>query len=189
LVNISDYKIAGLKLLEPRVFHDNRGYFFEQYNAKLCSDQGIDNNFVQDNISFSADVGTLRGLHMQAPPFAQGKLVSVVRGAIFDVAVDVRRKSPTYGKWAAVELSGSNHLQFWIPAGFLHGFQTLQPETIVTYKCSGFYDQTAEMGVRFDDHELSIDWPHPTSAILSEKDAGLPVFGDLKSPFQWSLND
>ena len=178
-----DYKLAGLKLLEPRVFYDNRGYFFEKYNAKLCSGHGIDDNFVQDNMSFSADVGTLRGLHMQAPPFSQGKLVCVVRGAILDVAVDVRRESPTYGQWAAVELNDSNHLQFWIPAGFLHGFQTLQPETIVTYKCSGLYDQTSEMGVRFDDSELSIDWPYPKSAILSEKDADLPVLSDFKSPF------
>lgn len=183
MVNIADYKLAGLKLLEPRVFYDNRGYFFEQYNSKLCSGQGIDDNFVQDNMSFSADVGTLRGLHMQAPPFAQGKLVCVVRGAIFDVAVDVRRDSSTYGHWAAVELNDVNHLQFWIPAGFLHGFQTLQPETIVMYKCSGLYDQASEMGVRFDDSDLSIDWPHPTSAILSKKDADLPVFGDFKSPF------
>ena len=183
MVNISNYKIAGLKLLEHRVFHDNRGYFFEQYNSKLCSDQGIDDNFVQDNISFSADVGTLRGLHMQAPPFPQGKLVSVVRGAIFDVAVDVRHESPTYGQWAAVELNDSNHRQFWIPAGFLHGFQTLQPDTIVTYKCSALYDRASEMGVRFDDNELSIDWPYPTSAILSEKDADLPFFINFKSPY------
>jgi len=182
-MNIADYNLAGLKLLKPEVFHDNRGYFFEKYNFKLYSDQGIDDNFVQDNISFSPDAGTLRGLHMQAPPFPQGKLVSVVRGAIFDVAVDVRRESPTYGWWSAVELNDSNHLQFWIPAGFLHGFQTLQPETIVTYKCSGFYDQASEIGVRFDDSELSIDWPHPTPATLSEKDAGLPNFENFQSPF------
>lgn len=183
MVKVIDYKISGLKLLEPKIAYDKRGYFFENYNAKLCSDHGIDDNFVQDNISFSADVGTLRGLHMQAPPFPQGKLVSVVRGAIFDVAVDIRRSSPTYGKWAAVELNDSNHLQFWIPAGFLHGFQTLQPETIVTYKCSGSYHQASEMGVRFDDSKLSIDWPHPTSAILSEKDADLLGFDNFKSPF------
>ena len=183
MVNIADYKLAGLKLLEPQVFHDNRGYFFEQYNSRLCSDQGIGDKFVQDNISFSAEVGTLRGLHMQVPPFPQGKLISVVRGAIFDVAVDVRRSSPTYGKWAAVELNDSNHLQFWIPAGFLHGFQTLQPETIVTYKCSGPYHQASEMGVRFDDSKLSIAWPHPRSAIMSEKDADLLDFDNFKSPF------
>lgn len=183
MVKVIDYKISGLKLLEPKIAYDKRGYFFEKYNAKLFSNQGIADNFVQDNMSFSLDVGTLRGLHMQAPPFAQGKLVSVVRGAIFDVAVDVRLGSPTYGQWAAVELTPSNNLQFWIPAGFLHGFQTLQSETIVTYKCSGFYDQASEMGVRFDDSDLSIDWPHPTTAILSEKDAELSAFSDFKSPF------
>lgn len=183
MVNITDYKIAGLKLLKPRIFQDNRGYFFEKYNSQLFLDKGIDDNFVQDNMSLSAVVGTLRGLHMQAPPFPQGKLVSVVRGAIFDVAVDVRRASPTYGQWAAVEINDTNHLQFWIPAGFLHGFQTLQPKTIVTYKCSGLYDKSSEMGVRFDDDELSIDWPYPASAILSEKDADLPFFNNFKSPY------
>ena len=183
MVNIADYKLEGLKLFEPQVFHDNRGYFFEQYNSKLYSDQGIGDNLVQDNMSFSSDVGTLRGLHLQAPPFAQGKLVSVVQGAIFDVAVDVRSGSPTYGQWAAIELNDHNHLQLWIPAGFLHGFQTLQPKTIVTYKCSGLYHQAAEMGVRFDDRKLSIDWPHPSSPILSEKDASLPLLDDFKSPF------
>jgi dTDP-4-dehydrorhamnose 3,5-epimerase len=183
MVNITDYKIAGLKLVEPKIFHDERGYFLEKHNSKMFSSLGIADKFVQDNMSYSENVGTLRGLHIQAPPFAQDKLVSVVRGAIFDVAVDVRRDSPTYGQWAAVELNDSNHLQFWIPAGFLHGFQTLKPETIVTYKCSGFYNQASEMGVRFDDNELSIEWPQPLNPTISEKDAGFPVFDNFKSPF------
>ena len=123
MVNFADYKLSGLKLIEPNIFHDNRGYFFEKYNSQLYCDNRIDEIFVQDNISYSVDLGTIRGLHMQAPPFSQGKLVSVVRGGIFDVAVDVRRKSPTYGEWAAVELNDSNNLQFWIPAGFLHAFR------------------------------------------------------------------
>ena len=183
MAKIIECRIAGLKLCEPTILSDSRGYFFEKYKSHFFSDHGIDANFVQDNMSFSERTGTVRGLHLQAPPFQQGKLVSVVRGAIFDVAVDVRNDSPTYGQWMAVELNDTVHRQFWIPAGFLHGFQTLQPETLVTYKCSAEYDKDSEMGVRFDDVSLSIDWPFPLSEILSEKDAGLPTFEAFKSPF------
>ena len=128
-------------------------------------------------------MGTVRGLHLQAPPFAQGKLLSVVKGAIFDVAVDVRSESPTYGQWASIELSEDDHTQFWIPVGFLHGFQTLQSHTIVSYKCSNFYNSSFEMGVRYDDTSLSIEWPLPSNNAISAKDFELPKFEKFCSPF------
>lgn len=180
---ISDYQIAGLKVVRPKIFSDNRGYFFEKYNSKTFRGLGIKDTFVQDNMSFSERRGTVRGLHLQAPPHAQGKLVSVISGAVFDVAVDVRHDSATYGKWAGIELSASNNLQFWIPPGFLHGFQTLQPKTLVTYKCSGYYNKEGEMGVRFDDPVLSIDWPIKKNIVLSEKDSELPFSDNFQPPF------
>lgn len=147
---------------------------------------GLVFDWVQDNHSHSAEAGTVRGLHCQAPPAAQTKLVRVVRGAVLDVAVDVRRGSPSYGAWVAQELSAQNGAQFLIPKGFLHGFVTLEPETDVLYKVDAFYDAASEGAVRFDDPDLDIAWGiDPSQAVLSEKDAAAPAFAEWQSPFTW----
>lgn len=182
-MNITDTKIEGLKIIEPRVFPDDRGYFYESYNEKKYREAGIDASFVQDNQSFSAK-GTLRGLHGQADPFAQGKLVRVLQGRVLDVAVDIRKSSPTFGQYVTVELSGENHLQFWVPPGFLHGFVTLEDDTIFTYKVTNYYDKASEIGVVWNDPTLNIDWQTDISKLLlSPKDEILPTFADFKSPF------
>ena len=182
-MNITDTKIEGLKIIEPRIFPDDRGYFYESYNGKKYSDAGIDASFVQDNQSFSAK-GTLRGLHGQANPFAQGKLVRVLQGRVLDVAVDIRKNSPTFGQYVTVELTGENHKQFWVPPGFLHGFVTLEDDTIFTYKVTNYYDKASEIGVVWNDPTLNIDWQTDISKLLlSPKDEILPTFADFKSPF------
>ncbi len=182
-MNITDTKIEGLKIIEPRIFPDDRGYFYESYNEKKYRDAGIDASFVQDNQSFSAK-GTLRGLHGQADPFAQGKLVRVLQGRVLDVAVDIRKNSPTFGQYVTVELSGENHKQFWVPPGFLHGFVTLEDDTIFTYKVTNYYDKASEIGVVWNDPTLNIDWQTDISKLLlSPKDEILPAFADFKSPF------
>lgn len=182
-MNITNTKIEGLKIIEPRVFPDDRGYFYESYNEKKYRDVGIDASFVQDNQSFSAK-GTLRGLHGQANPFAQGKLVRVLQGRVLDVAVDIRKNSPTFGQYISVELSGENHKQFWVPPGFLHGFVTLEDDTIFTYKVSNYYDKASEIGVVWNDPTLNIDWQTDISKLLlSPKDEILSTFADFKSPF------
>jgi len=167
--------ISGLLELTPKVFNDERGYFFESYNAQALFDNGICKNFVQDNESRSAR-GVLRGLHMQKDK-PQAKLVRVVKGEVYDVAVDVRPESPTYREWHGVYLSEENKKQFYIPEGFLHGFLTLSDEAIFAYKCSDYYDPAGEVGVRYDDEDIGIEWPlHLLSApdrrpILGSKDA------------------
>ena len=182
-MNITDTKIEGLKIIEPRIFPDDRGYFYESYNEKKYREAGIDASFVQDNQSFSAK-GTLRGLHGQADPFAQGKLVRVLQGRVLDVAVDIRKNSPTFGQYVTVELSGENHKQFWVPPGFLHGFVTLENDTIFTYKVTNYYDKASEIGVVWNDPTLNIDWQTNISKLLlSPKDEILPTFADFKSPF------
>jgi dTDP-4-dehydrorhamnose 3,5-epimerase len=182
-MNITDTKIEGLKIIEPRLFPDDRGYFYESYNEKKYREAGINASFVQDNQSFSAK-GTLRGLHGQADPFAQGKLVRVLQGRVLDVAVDIRKNSPTFGKYVTVELSGENHKQFWVPPGFLHGFVTLEDDTIFTYKVTNYYDKASEIGVVWNDPTLNIDWQTDISKLLlSPKDEILPTFADFKSPF------
>lgn len=182
-MNISNTKIEGLKIIEPRLFPDDRGYFYESYNEKKYREAGIDASFVQDNQSFSAK-GTLRGLHGQADPFAQGKLVRVLQGRVLDVAVDIRKNSPTFGQYITVELSGGNHKQFWVPPGFLHGFVTLEDDTIFTYKVTNYYDKASEIGVVWNDPTLNIDWQTDISKLLlSPKDEILPTFADFKSPF------
>lgn len=179
--------LPGLLLVRPPHFADHRGFFEESWNRRSLAAQGLDLDFVQDNQSLSRAVGTLRGLHYQAPPHAQAKLVRVVRGRVLDVAVDVRRGSPTYGRWHAVELSAENRLQLLVPEGFLHGFVTREPDTEVFYKCSAYYAPDAEGTVHFADPELAIDWGlDPADAILSEKDAKAPAFADFESPFTWS---
>ena len=182
-MNISNTKIEGLIIIEPRIFPDDRGYFYESYNEKKYLEAGIDTSFVQDNQSFSAK-GTLRGLHGQANPFAQGKLVRVLQGRVLDVAVDIRKTSSTYGQYVSVELSGENHKQFWVPPGFLHGFVTLEDDTIFTYKVTNYYDKASEIGVVWNDPTLNIDWQTDISKLLlSPKDEILPTFADFKSPF------
>nr|QGT50683.1 dTDP-4-dehydrorhamnose 3,5-epimerase [uncultured Elusimicrobia bacterium] len=172
--------IEGLVVLTPRVFTDNRGYFFESYNKRVWEEAGITADFVQDNESYSSQ-NTLRGLHFQKPPFAQAKLVRVLEGAVWDVAVDLRQNSPTFGKWFGVELSADNKKQFFIPRGFAHGFSVLTPTAKFAYKCDNFYNKESEGAVRFDDPELAVDWKIDLSkAVLSDKDLNNPLFAAYK---------
>lgn len=171
-------------VLTPRRFADDRGWFSETYNARTLAELGIDTVFVQDNHSLSVPAGTLRGLHYQAPPHAQAKLVRVARGAIYDVAVDVRRGAPSYGRWTGVELSADNGRQLLIPTGFLHGFVTLCDDTEVIYKCSDLYAPECDGAVRWD--SCGVDWPLEGRApVLSGKDTSAPGFADWDSPFTW----
>lgn len=175
--------IKGLFVIEPRILEDERGYFYESYNQKLFKDAGIDVNFIQDNQSLSQK-GALRGLHAQAFPNEQGKLVRVVQGSVLDVAVDIRKQSPTYGKHVSIHLTGENHKMFWITAGFLHGFLTLQDQTVFSYKVTNLYHKESEIGGLWNDPDLNIDWGiNPDDVILSEKDKLLPRLINLISPF------
>ncbi len=165
-------------VLEPRVFTDDRGWFTESFNARSFADAtGLDVNFVQDNHSRSSR-GVLRGLHYQLPPASQGKLVRAVAGAILDVAVDIRRSSPTYGRWVAEMLSAENMKQLWVPAGFAHGFVALSDGTEVLYKTTDFYHKAAERSIRWDDPDLAIAWPAELTPLLADKDAAAPAFAD-----------
>ncbi|MHA7872571.1 MAG: dTDP-4-dehydrorhamnose 3,5-epimerase, partial [Hyphococcus sp.] len=168
----------------PKRFGDDRGFFSETYNERRFQEAGVDARFVQDNHSRSARAGTVRGLHYQAPPFAQAKLVRVAAGAILDVAVDARQGSPTYGRHVSVELSADNGAQLYVPEGFLHGFVTLAPETHVIYKVNAYYDREADGAVRWNDPDLGIAWGvGDNDATLSEKDAAAPFWKDFTSPF------
>jgi dTDP-4-dehydrorhamnose 3,5-epimerase len=170
--------IAGLFIIEPKVFGDSRGYFFESFHAEhFAQATGYAVNFVQDNESFSQK-GVLRGLHRQVEPYAQAKLVRVVQGSVLDVAVDVRPGSPTYGKYQAIVLSAENRRQFFIPEGFLHGFLTLEDNTIFQYKCSNYYAPEHEAGIRWNDPDIGIDWGI-SNPILSEKDEVLPFLREV----------
>jgi dTDP-4-dehydrorhamnose 3,5-epimerase len=173
--------IADLIEIEPRVFEDDRGYFFESYNKRSFEEIGIQANFVQDNQSLSHK-GVLRGLHFQAPPFAQGKLVRVINGSVLDVAVDIRKNSPTYGKHHVVLLSGSNKKMLWIPEGFAHGFCTLEDHTIFAYKCTETYNKESEGCLLWNDAHLQIDWILD-SPVLSDKDKQGMAFVEFNSPF------
>lgn len=176
--------IDGLLVIEPEVYTDERGYFFEPFNkARFRKLTGIRTGFVQDNES-SSDAGTLRGLHFQSPPFEQGKLVRVVNGAILDVAVDLRKGSPHFGRHISVVLSGKNKLQLWIPPGFAHGFLALEDHSVVSYKCSGYYNREGECSIRWNDPDLGIDWGID-DPLLSAKDAIAPFFSDFASPFNY----
>ncbi len=182
-MKFTETKIKGLFIIEPTLWRDDRGYFYESYSKKAFEEAGIYAEFVQDNQSLSQK-GTLRGLHAQKDPSAQGKLVRVVRGSVVDVAVDIRKSSPTYGEHVAIELSENNHKMFWIPPGFLHGFVTLEDNTIFTYKVTNLYDKASEIGGLWNDTDLNIDWGiDPSEVILSEKDKELPLFKDFISPF------
>jgi len=166
--------------IEPKRHGDHRGFFAETYSRARYSALGIRHEFVQDNHSLSARVGTLRGLHFQAPPHAQAKLVRCGRGAIFDVAVDIRLDSPTFGQHISVELKEGDNRALWIPAGFAHGFCTLADETVVSYKATDFYSPDCERSIRFDDPDLGIDWPVDSAdAVLSDKDAAAPSFAEF----------
>jgi len=182
-MNFLETEIKDLFIIEPKIWKDDRGYFFESYNKQSFDDAGINVNFVQDNQSLSQK-GTLRGLHAQANPYAQGKLVRVIQGKVLDIAVDIRKGSKTYGQYEAVELSGDNNRMLWIPPGFLHGFVTLEDNTIFAYKVSGLYNKSSEFGVIWNDPDLNIDWGIATDqVILSEKDKTLSLFKDLDNHF------
>lgn len=184
-MQLDDTSLDGVKLISPRRFEDNRGFFSESYSRKSLAAQGIDIEFVQDNHSLSREAGTIRGLHFQAAPHAQDKLVRCGRGALFDVAVDIRKGSPTYGKWVGYELSFENGRQMLVPAGFAHGFVTLLPDTEIIYKCSDYYAQETEGALLWNDPDIGIDWPLHGDPVLSEKDAGAPPLQGFDSPFFW----
>ncbi len=176
--------ISGPLLLWPKKIEDLRGFFSETYSERLFRDAVGDIRFVQDNHSLSTQVGTIRGLHFQSPPAEQGKLVRVVRGAIFDVAVDIRRGSPTYGKFVSATLSAENWAQLWVPSGFAHGFCTLEPDSEVIYKVTSYYSRGHDLGLAWDDPALAIPWPvAPGRAILSDKDRRHPTLKDLPAYF------
>lgn len=177
-------KLKDLLIIAPKRFGDHRGFFAETYSVRMLAKHGITEQFVQDNHSLSAQAGTVRGLHFQAPPHAQAKLVRCGRGALFDVAVDIRKGSPTYGKWFGAELSFENGRQLFIPAGFAHGFVTRVPDTEIVYKCSDYYAPETEGALRFDDPDIGIDWGlDGVAPILSEKDAAADFIADFDSPF------
>lgn len=180
-MEIEKVDIEGLLIIRPTVFEDDRGYFFEAFNAAKFKDAGLETNFVQDNLSKSTK-NVLRGLHFQNPPFAQGKLVSVIRGAVLDVAVDIRKNSPTYGQHYSIVLSEKNKTQFYVPPGFAHGFKTLEDDTIFSYKCTEGYNKESEGSIKWNDNELNIDWD-TVSPIVSEKDQVAPSFKELDSQF------
>lgn len=177
--------IEGVVIIEPRIFEDARGYFFESFSQREFEEKVGKIVFVQDNESKSS-YGVMRGLHFQRPPFTQSKLVRCVKGAVLDVAVDLRKGSPTYGKHVAVELTEDNHRQFFIPQGFAHGFAVLSDEAVFQYKCDNFYAPQADGGISILDESLGIDWKIPTDkAILSEKDTKHPLLKDFESPFEY----
>jgi dTDP-4-dehydrorhamnose 3,5-epimerase len=184
-MHIDKTPLDGVLLLRPQRFGDDRGWFSETWNAARLAEAGITIPFVQDNHSFSAQAGTVRGLHFQSPPHAQDKLVRCTRGAILDVAVDARRGSPSYGAWFGAELTAENGLQLLVPAGFLHGFATRLPDTEVQYKCSDVYAPECDGAVRWDDPTLAIDWGLSEAPVLSTKDAAAQAFDDFRSPFEY----
>jgi dTDP-4-dehydrorhamnose 3,5-epimerase len=179
-LEIQALALPEVKLIRPHKIADTRGFFCETYNKRAFADAGIDIEFVQDNQSFSRAAGTIRGLHLQTDPFAQAKLVRVIRGRIWDVAVDVRPSSPSFGKWVAAEISAEAGNQIYIPTGFAHGFCTLEPDTEISYKVSNFYSREHDVSVRWNDPALRIAWPvKDGEATLSDKDRAAPLFEDV----------
>ena len=179
-MKITETVLPEVKIIEPRIFRDARGYFFESWNSAEYSENGIDCRWVQDNESASV-YGVLRGLHYQKAPYTQAKLVRVIRGKVLDVAVDIRKNSPTFGRYTAVELSADNHRQLFIPRGFAHGFAVLSDEAVFQYKCDNFYMPSCECGIAPDDPELQIDWQIPENLrIMSEKDLKNPAFSEAE---------
>jgi dTDP-4-dehydrorhamnose 3,5-epimerase len=177
-----------LILIKPTRHKDERGFFSEIYSRRRYKEFGIDMDFVQDNHSFSLEPGTLRGLHFQAPPNAQGKLVRCGKGAIFDVAVDIRKGSPTFGHWDGYELTEENGHQLYVPAGFAHGFLTLKPKSEIVYKCTDYYAPRAEGSIRWNDPSIGIEWPLSENIILNERDAIAPFLNDFETPFNLGEN-
>lgn len=187
-MNVIKTDIEGVVIIEPTVFRDARGYFFESFSQREFEEKVRPVNFVQDNESMSS-YGVMRGLHFQAPPFTQSKLVRCVKGKVLDVAIDIRRGSPTFGKHVAVELSEDNHLQFFVPRGFAHGFAVLSETAVFQYKCDNFYTPQADGGISIKDESLGIDWQIPMEhVILSEKDIKHSCLKDLDSPFEYNEN-
>lgn len=182
-MEVVETNIEGVIIIEPRIFKDDRGYFFESFSQREFEEKVCKTTFVQDNESKSG-YGVLRGLHFQKPPFAQSKLVRVIKGAVLDVAVDIRKGSPTFGQYVSVELTGDNHRQFFIPRGFAHGFSVLSEEVIFQYKCDNFYSPQSEGAIAWNDPDLNIDWRIPIEeVILSEKDSKHPKLKDLQCVF------
>lgn len=184
-------EIPEVLIIETDVFGDHRGYFTETYNKKRYEDNGITTEFIQDNMSFSSQIGTLRGLHYQKAPYAQSKLVSCSKGKVIDVAVDIRKGSPTYGKYVACELSEENHRQFFIPRGFAHGFLTISENVEFRYKCDNLYNKESEGSIRYDDPTINIDWGSLLNGIepvLSEKDKNAPTIKDCNANFIYKEN-
>lgn len=180
-------EIPGLLIIEPKVFEDSRGYFFESYQAALFEQNGISNRFVQDNQSKSS-YGVIRGLHYQLAPYAQAKLVRVLQGAVLDVAVDIRKGSPTYGQHFSIELSAENNKQFYIPKGFAHGFSVLSETAVFAYKCDQYYNKASEAGIIYNDATLNIDWGIPKGEeVISEKDLLLPSLENCQTNFEFAL--
>ncbi|MCS3744347.1 dTDP-4-dehydrorhamnose 3,5-epimerase [Rhizobium sp. BK661] len=185
-MEIENTMLPGVLILRPSRFGDSRGFFSESWSEQRMRDAGLAFHFVQDNHSMSVYAGTVRGMHFQSPPHAQAKLVRCGRGRLLDVAVDIRKGSPTFGKHVAVELSFDNGRQLLIPRGFLHGFVTLVPETEIIYKCDDYYAPECDGGVRFDDPDIGIEWGiDPEKAVLSDKDRAAPLLKDFVSPFAW----
>ncbi|WP_170399614.1 dTDP-4-dehydrorhamnose 3,5-epimerase [Ruegeria arenilitoris] len=182
-MQIEDTALPGVLILTPKRFGDARGFFSETWNRRTLNEFGIALEFVQDNHSVSASVGTLRGLHFQAPPHAQDKLVRCGQGALFDVVVDIRKGSPTYGQWTGVELTAENGRQLLVPKGFLHGFVTRSPHTEICYKCTDYYAPDCDRAVHWD--SCGIDWGLTGDPVLSDKDAVAPALAEFDSPFVW----
>lgn len=189
MIEVKKTNIEGVLIIEPKVFGDARGYFLESFNAKEFAEKtGLNINFVQDNESMSS-YGVMRGLHFQHPPYTQSKLVRCVKGAVLDVAVDIRKGSPTYGQHVAVELTEDNHRQFFVPRGFAHGFAVLSETAVFQYKCDNFYAPQADGGISILDDSLGIDWKIPTEkALLSDKDTKHALLKDFDSPFDINVN-
>lgn len=186
MIELRPLGLEGVCEIVPQKFGDHRGFFSETYNRKAFAAAGLDMQFVQDNHSFSAAAGTLRGLHYQSPPMAQEKLVRVTRGAVFDVAVDIRKGSPDYGKWVGLELSAQRWNQVFVPKGFAHGFMTLVPDTEVLYKVSEFYSAEHDRSIRFDDPAIAIEWPVLEVPLqLSQKDRAAPLLADCDAGFTY----
>jgi dTDP-4-dehydrorhamnose 3,5-epimerase len=181
-MEVIESRLSGVLLIEPVIFHDHRGFFMESYNANKLFDLGINCTFVQDNHSLSIEAGTIRGMHFQAPPKSQAKFVRVIAGAIFDVVVDLRKDSPTFGQWEGFTISSDNKRQLWVPQGFAHGFCTLVPHTQVLYKVDNYYSPEHEKGIIWNDPCLSISWP-TDSPVISEKDKAHPAFSEAISSF------
>lgn len=187
-MNVIETSIAGVFIIEPRVFNDARGYFFESFSQREFEQKVRRINFVQDNESMSS-FGVMRGLHFQRPPFTQSKLVRCVKGAVLDVAVDIRKGSPTYGQHVAVELTEENHRQFFVPRGFAHGFSVLSETAVFQYKCDNFYAPQADAGISILDQSLGIDWRIPSDkALLSDKDLKHELLKDFDSPFSIDMD-